>query len=170
MAHERSVGRCRALYRALLRLYPAAFRERFGEGMTQLFGDVCRERAAAGRSPLSVASWMFLETGVGIVRENVAAMRMGLVIRRPSAWLPIALPVAVLAFVLGYVAMFGVPSSHDEGAPAHIFQLWALLQLLAVAAFAAKWLRLAPRAAMTILALQFSSAALPVGAVFFLGL
>jgi hypothetical protein len=90
---------------------------------------------------------MFLETGVGILRENVAAMRMGSVIRKPSAWLPIALPVAVLAFVLGYVALFGVPGSHDEGTPAHIFQLWALLQILAVVAFAAKWLRRAPRAA-----------------------
>jgi len=170
MASERSLGRFQALYEVLLRLYPAAFRERFGEGMAQLFGDLYRARTAAGRSALPVVSWMFLESAVGALRENLATMRMGLVIKKPTAWLPIALPLAMLAFALTYVAMFGVVRTADEGTPAHIFQLWAVIQLITVAIFAAKWLPQAPRAAAAILALQVVSAALPLGTVFLLGL
>ncbi|WP_157437309.1 hypothetical protein [Actinoplanes subtropicus] len=137
--------------------------------MEQLFGDLCGERVAAERSPLPVVSWMFLETGIGILRENLATMRMSLMIRKPSAWLPIVLPLAVLTFVLGHVAMYGIVTTGDEGTPAHIFQLWVLLQVLAVAVFAAKWLPRAPRAAATILVLQVASAAIPMGTVFVLG-
>jgi hypothetical protein len=170
MAYERSVTRYGALYEALLRLYPRPYRERFGEGMAQLFGDLCREHAAAGRSPRLVAAWMFLETGVAILRENLVSMRMGLMLRKPTAWLPIALPLAMLAFMLSWFAIFGVVHSHDEGTPAHIFQLWVLVQLVAVAAFAARWLPRAPRPAMAILLLQIVSSTLPLGTVFALGL
>jgi hypothetical protein len=164
-------SRCRALYVALLRLYPRPFRERFGPAMEQLFGDLYRERLAAGRGALSVTSWLLLETGVGILRENLAVMRMSLMIRKPTAWLPIVLPVAILAFVLAYLAAYGRGSrTADEGAPAHIFQLWAVLQALAVVVFAVKWLRRAPRAATTILALQVASTAIPLAVVFALGL
>jgi hypothetical protein len=138
--------------------------------MAQLFGDLCRERVTTGRSPWPVASWMFLETGTGILRENVASMRMGLMIRKPTAWLPIVLPLAMVAFVLSWIAMFGVVHSKDEGTPAHIFQLWVVVQLVAVLVFAAKWLPRAPRPATAILALQIVSSALPVGIVFILGL
>jgi len=170
MAAERSDSRYQALYGVLLRLYPAAFRERFGEGMAQLFGDLCRARTAAGRSALPVVSWMFVETAVGALRENLATMRMGLMIKKPTAWLPIALPLAMLAYVLTYVAMYGVVRTTDEGTPAHIFQLWAVIQLVTVATFAAKWLPQAPRTATAILALQVVSAVLPLGTVLLLGL
>jgi len=44
--------RYRVWYARLLRLYPRAFRERFGEGMAQTFHDLCRERANVdGRGP-----------------------------------------------------------------------------------------------------------------------
>jgi hypothetical protein len=45
-------------YRALLRLYPADFRRRFGDEMVQLFGDQLRD-AEAGRSPEGlVMTWL----------------------------------------------------------------------------------------------------------------
>lgn len=36
--------------------------------------------------------------------------------KQPSAFLPIAMPLAALALVLGYVAIFGVVHETDEGA------------------------------------------------------
>jgi hypothetical protein len=58
----------------LLRLYPRPFRERFGEGMAQTFHDLCRERRDARRGLFGFALWMFCETLVGIVKENITHM------------------------------------------------------------------------------------------------
>ena len=66
--------RYRACYAMLLRLYPRPFHERFGEGMAQTFHDLCRERRDAGRGLFGLALWIFLETLVGIVRENTTHM------------------------------------------------------------------------------------------------
>ena len=66
--------RYRTWYAMLLRLYPRSFRERFGDGMAQTFHDLCREHNDAGRGLCWVACWIFLETSVGIVRENASHM------------------------------------------------------------------------------------------------
>jgi hypothetical protein len=58
----------------LLRLYPRPFHERFGEGMAQTFHDLCREQGDAGRRLFGFALWIFCETLVGIVRENITRM------------------------------------------------------------------------------------------------
>lgn len=50
------------LYRALLRLYPAAFRERFGDEMVQLLGDQLRD-ARTGRSRNRLAATWLLTLG-----------------------------------------------------------------------------------------------------------
>jgi hypothetical protein len=70
MASDPLIRRYRNWYTKLLRLYPKAHRERFGEGMEQTFNDLCRERVAAERGLFSFALWMFVETSVGIMREN----------------------------------------------------------------------------------------------------
>jgi hypothetical protein len=43
-------------------------------------------------------------------------------LRRPGAWIPLAVSLAALAFLLGYVAVFGIVQNEDEGAPARIFR------------------------------------------------
>ncbi|HRJ21552.1 MAG TPA: hypothetical protein PLF84_21085, partial [Bryobacteraceae bacterium] len=58
----------------LLRLYPRRFRDRFGEGMAQTFHDLCRERRNAGRSLPGFVVGVFVETLLGIVRENTNQM------------------------------------------------------------------------------------------------
>src|SRR3954469_24397879 len=58
----------------LLRLYPRPFRERFGEGMAQTFHDLCREHRDARRGLYGLALWIFYETSVEIVRENITHM------------------------------------------------------------------------------------------------
>ena len=58
----------------LLRLYPRPFRERFGEGMAQMFRDLCREHRHTRRGLSGFALWIFSETLVGIVRESITRM------------------------------------------------------------------------------------------------
>jgi hypothetical protein len=66
--------RARAAYRRLLGLYPRNFRERFGDSMEQTFDDLRRERSASGGGMLRLVVWLFAETSLGVVRENVAAL------------------------------------------------------------------------------------------------
>jgi hypothetical protein len=74
MATNVASGRYRKIYTMLLGLYPRPFRERFGQGMVQIFQDLCRERSDARRSPHGVTLWIFFETSVGIVKENIRHM------------------------------------------------------------------------------------------------
>ena len=74
MATDVAGRRYRTCYAMLLRLYPRAFRERFGEGMAQTFHDLCRERRNANRGLFVFALWIFCETLVGIARENITRM------------------------------------------------------------------------------------------------
>jgi hypothetical protein len=71
MSAEHPIRRYTDWYRRLLRLYPKAHRDRFGEGMEQTFNDLCRERADAGQPLFAAALWMFVETGAGVLRENM---------------------------------------------------------------------------------------------------
>ena len=71
---------------------------------------------------------------------------MSPMIRQPSAWIPIAMSLIVLAmFFIGF-AMFGVPHREaDEGTAAHLFQIWLALEVLMIAFFATKWVPRAPK-------------------------
>jgi hypothetical protein len=72
---------------------------------------------------------------------------------------------AALAFLLGYVAVFGIVQHDDEGAPARIFQLIMLAQLPIVAFFAVRWLPKRPRQSLLVLALQAVAWIIPIVAV-----
>jgi len=65
-----SVERYRNWYIRLLRLYPKSYRERFGEGMSQTFHDLLRERASGDRRLFGSALWMFAETFTEILKQN----------------------------------------------------------------------------------------------------
>ena len=75
-------------------------------------------------------------------------------IKKPAAWLPVAMSLAALATVLASVAIYGVVHETDEGATAHIFQLLIVLQVPLVAYFALRWLPKVPKQALGVLALQ----------------
>ena len=60
------------------------------------------------------------------------------IMKKPSAFLPVAMSFAALATVLGHVAMFGAVREADEGTAAHIFQLLIAAQVPIVAVFAIK--------------------------------
>lgn len=70
MGSERSIRRYRGWYAKLLLLYSKPFYQRFGQGMAQTFNDILRQRAEEERGLFGCALWMFLETFVGIFREN----------------------------------------------------------------------------------------------------
>jgi len=80
------------------------------------------------------------------------------------------LPLVALAMMLGYIAKFGIVYHADEGIPAHLFQIFLVIQVLAVAFFVIKWLPRNPKHALAILALQILAALLPMSVVFFLKL
>ena len=79
-------------------------------------------------------------------------------LRRASAFVPLAMSAAALATVVGYAAMFGVARQADEGTAAHIWQLLMAGQLPVIAFFAVKWLPAEPRQALLVLALQVGAA------------
>jgi hypothetical protein len=92
-------------------------------------------------------------------------------LKRPSAWIPIAMSLAALALVLGYLAIYGVGArSGDEGATAHTWQLLMAGQLPVIAYFAIRWLPQAPRKAALVVALQVVAALAALAPVYLLRL
>ena len=98
---------------------------------------------------------------------------MTLLLKRPAAWIPIALSLGMLAFILIYIATYGISPptpDADEGTPAHLFQLWLVLEPFMVGFFAVKWLPRATKQALVVIALQIAAALLLISAVFLLEL
>ena len=82
---------------------------------------------------------------------------MNSIIKKPSAWVPIALSLGILAMILITLVLSWPPVRQaDEGIEAHLFQIWLVLEFLMVAFFALKWLPRAPRQALLILAIQIA--------------
>lgn len=74
--------------------------------------------------------------------------------KRPSAWVPIAMSLSALAMVLTHVAVFGAAREADEGTAAHVFHLLMAGQLPVEAYFALKWLPRSPIQALAVLGVQ----------------
>jgi hypothetical protein len=88
-------------------------------------------------------------------------------IKRPIAWVPIVMSLAVLVMVVTTLGAAGVARQADEGTAAHIFQLWLVLEVVAVAAFAVEWLPRRPRAALFVLIVQLLCALAACAPVFY---
>ena len=99
-------------------------------------------------------------------------MTLAVSLKRPSAFLPLAMSVAALVLVLAHVAVVGVAAARqeDEGATAHIFQLLLVAQIPLVAFFAIKWLPRAPRISLPVLALQAVAIIAALAPVYFFNL
>ena len=95
---------------------------------------------------------------------------MNVLLKKTSAWLPIAMSLVALIFTLVWLAVFGIVRSEDEGTAAHIFQLLMGGQLPIIAFFAIKWLPQKPKQAVEILALQFVAGVIAFAPVYFLEL
>ena len=80
-------------------------------------------------------------------------------IRKPSAWVPVVLSLGIIAMLASFLlnAYFseqGIIRENDEGTPAHLFQIWLVLEALLIPTFAVRWLPSLPRQATKIIALQ----------------
>lgn len=100
----------------------------------------------------------------------------GTVVKKPSAFLPLAMSVTALALV-GGAYVFGLATGHgglvrepDEGAIAHLWQLLMAGQLPVLAFFAIKWLPRAPRQTLYVLALQTLAVLAAMAPVYLLNL
>ncbi len=94
----------------------------------------------------------------------------GSMMRRPSAFLPVAMSLTALTMVLCTLGMYGVVHQTDEGAVAHLWQLLMAGQMPVVLYFAIKWLPRAPRQTLWVLALQVGAGLASMAPVFFLKL
>jgi hypothetical protein len=91
-------------------------------------------------------------------------------LKRPSALIPLAMSVAALSLVVGHIAFVGVGREADEGTAAHIWQLLMAGQIPIIAFFALKWLPRTPGPALFVLVLQGVACLAAAAPVFLLGL
>jgi hypothetical protein len=88
--------------------------------------------------------------------------------KQPSAWIPLAMSLAAMLLIVGYVTTFGITHQTDEGAAARIFQLLMLVQLPLAAYFAFRWLPVRPKQSLLILALQAIAWIMPIATILWL--
>jgi len=91
----------------------------------------------------------------------------GMVARKPSALLPVAMSLVALAVVLGHFALVGTVREADEGAGAHTWQLLMAGQLPLLLFFSIRWVPRAPRPALEVLALQLIAVLSAMAPVFY---
>jgi hypothetical protein len=142
----------RAVARLLTSLYPRAWRARFGSEFEALL--------ESGQGGLHT----FVNVVLSALREHIfptqggkmnqPALSFGAIVRRPSAFVPMAMSLTALALVLGHIALYGAVREADEGATAHLWQILMAGQLPVLIFFAIKWLPRAPRQTLCVLGLQ----------------
>ena len=95
-------------------------------------------------------------------------MNLSTMIKRPSAFVPVAMSLAALAIVLVHIIRSGVAREADEGTAAHLWQLLMAAQIPIVAFFAVRWLPQSPRLTLPVLALQAVAALAALAPVYLL--
>ena len=98
------------------------------------------------------------------------AMKLPIMLKLPSAFIPVAMSGAALALALFSVAIFGATREADEGAAAHLWQFLIAGQLPVIGFFAFKWLPRTPWPALPVIALQAVAFLAAVAPVYFFDL
>jgi hypothetical protein len=162
------------LAQLLTRLYPRAWRERYGPEFEALLLDGNGGIHAGSNVIWSAIREHISPTQGGKMDQPVYSFRG--MLKHPSAFVPVAMSLTALALVLGHVAMFGtgpevvVNGRPDEGTVAHLWQLLMAGQLPVLAFFAIKWLPRAPRQTLGVLAVQAGAVLASMAPVYFLNL
>jgi hypothetical protein len=155
----------RRVARLLTRLYPPAWRERYGEEFEEFLA-----AGGADRDVFNVLLSAMRERAIARRRAIAAPITFRAMLRRPEALIPLGMSLAALAVLVGHLALFGVAREADEGAAAHIWQLLMALQLPVLALFALRWLPRAPRQTLGVLALEAGAFLASLAPVFLLNL
>jgi hypothetical protein len=157
----------------ITRLYPPRWRQRYGEEFEAMLelgpGDLGTLLDSAGSA---VREHIFPTRGGSMERDPNS---FGAVMRRPSAFIPVAMSLACLAMMLvaiaiGLIIHNPIHHEHDEGALAHLFQLLMTVQWPITLFFVVKWVRRAPRQTLGVLALQAGAWLAACAPVYFLHL
>lgn len=152
----------------LVRLYPPSWRARYGPEYEQFLIESPGDLRSSANVIWSALQEHFV-SAQGVIM-NLDANSVGALVKRPSAFLPIAMSLTALAVVLGHISMYGIAREADEGAAAHIWQLLMAGQLPVLVFFAVKWFPRAPKQALVILALQVGAVLASLAPVYFLHL
>lgn len=164
------------LARLLTRLYPRRWRERYGvEFETFLVDEPAGTRVGLWSGILTTANILLSAFREHIFPTQGANMEpeprsFAIVVKQPSAIFPLAMSFIALVLVLSQIAMFGVVHETDEGTEAHLWQILMAGQMPVIAFFAIKWLRRAPKQALSVLALQAAAVLASMAPVFFFNL
>ena len=81
----------------------------------------------------------------------------GALVRKPGAWIPIAMSLLALALVLGHLAVYGKDPQPDEGTAAHLFHVLMVGQLPVIVFFALRWWPRRRKETIGVLALQLAA-------------
>lgn len=114
----------------LIRLYPKAWRERYGDELLDLI-----EAEGVGLplyydiAKVALAERLFDRSGLRAARPVRAGGTIALTLRTPSALIPLIMSAVAFLMVMATVAAFGMPHGKDEGVTAHLFQLLIVGQL-----------------------------------------
>lgn len=106
-------------------------------------------------------------------RENIdlhePALPFTSLLRKPSAFLPLAMSLTAIVTIVVTVATQGTAPQADEGTAAHIWQFLMGSQLPIIVLFAITQMQRSPRAAGQVLALQVAAAVCAAAPVFIFG-
>ena len=155
------------LARMLTRLYPRAWRNRYGAEFEALLLDLTTFRSVADIICSAFREHIFPTQGGNV---NQSELSFSAIIRRPSALIPMAMSFTALAIVLSHIAMSGAVREADEGIAAHLWQLLMALQTPLLAFFAIKWFPKAPRQSLYVIALQAGAMLASLAPVYFFNL
>jgi hypothetical protein len=161
------------LARWIARLYPPAWRKRYGEEFEALLEASPNTLKTVVNSVCSAVSERMFPTQGGNMQPNPDSFVA--LIKHPSAFIPVAMSLLALTMVLIVVgtdlAFTGaVVRSPDEGPAAHLFQILMTVQMPIALFFAIKWLRRAPAQSLGVLALQAGAWLVACAPVFLLHL
>lgn len=159
--------------RLMTRLYPRAWRSRYGAEFEAFLEEQSGGVRAVANVVLAAIGERLAPTVGG--NMNQQAYSFGSISRKPAALIPLAMSgtallvvaFALLPAVLRHQAIVREP---DEGTAAHIWQLLMTVQMPVVLYFAVKWLKRAPRQALGVLALQAGAWLAACAPIYFLHL
>jgi DNA-binding CsgD family transcriptional regulator len=123
------------------------------------------EKAENGGRSYPQMDWTTFSGAVSIIGKELI---MKVILKNPSAFLPLAMSFGALTTVLIYVAMFGPAPQADEGTAAHIWQILMAGQMPIILFFAIKWLPRTPKEALLVLMLQGGAALMALAPVYLL--
>jgi hypothetical protein len=158
------------LARFLVRLYPHEWRLRYGDEFEALLlSDRGGIRTYANIIRAALCEHVFPTSRLRVAMNPYPTSVIALS-KLPSAFMPMAMSLTALTFVLGSIAIFGVVHETDEGTVAHLWQILMVGQIPILAFFVIKWMPRTPKQTLGVIAVQLGAALASMAPVLLLGL